>query len=697
MDQPLQVLFVCRFSLIIAAIVCIALFNDQALEAMLVLAEDAAAYPGRVFLAAAALTFLALMLWYCPRVLLYVILPGAERGGGPSAWAARILPRIIGLLPMIAMARALWLASNAKAPLPDSTYTLRILSGVSAVGAVALYLGWIARRRILNSRPGRRPDSPPTAPVSGRGRTTRTDLRQLGHSTRVLAVALPVMAVFFFFVFLADPQIARHLGVLTILLIAAALWVPFGSVLTYYGNRLRLPLVLMFLLLAVVFGGLDLNDDHQIRHHTAPPPATAVPFQQTFDAWLAARPDLAAYPPGRYPVIVVATEGGGIYAAYFTASVLGELQDDADTRGVFAQHVLAISGVSGGSVGATVFTALCAKQAANRAAGVSPPLPDGFEPLAHKILERDFLSPLLASLLFPDLVQRFLPRPLPFLDRARSLEHGLEIGWNEAIHTDDLAGDFDLLWPDFVHGTTPALLLNTTEVETGQRVVVTSLPLGDERFDRLASFRSRYPTAVFPVSTAAGLSARFPLVTPAGYLWGDSSDADGPVTIKRRYVDGGYFENSGAATAAEVVNALKLDMYSDQSPRCRVLVIRIGFDDSPAVAPPAGTAQLATPARKKYQSQGLGEFLSPPRTMLNTRGARGVLAVEQLRTLVRSLVEQGRNADLVEFRLRERDVRLPLGWLLSQRARDDIAAQVTDEANAAGYRRVLEALRPPQP
>jgi hypothetical protein len=83
--------------------------------------------------------------------------------------------------------------------------------------------------------------------------------------------------------------------------------------------------------------------------------------------------------------------------------------------------------------------------------------------------------------------------------------------------------------------------------------------------------------------------------------------------------------------------------------------------------------------------------------MLNTRGARGVLAVEQLRTLVRCLVEQGRNADLVEFRLRERDVRLPLGWLLSQRARDDIAAQVTDEANAAGYRRVIDALRPPQP
>ena len=56
-----------------------------------------------------------------------------------------------------------------------------------------------------------------------------------------------------------------------------------------------------------------------------------------------------------HPLFIVATEGGGIRAAYWTATVLGTIQD-ADSS--FADHVLAISGVSGGSLGAAVFDGL---------------------------------------------------------------------------------------------------------------------------------------------------------------------------------------------------------------------------------------------------------------------------------------------------------------------------------------------------
>ena len=72
-----------------------------------------------------------------------------------------------------------------------------------------------------------------------------------------------------------------------------------------------------------------------------------------------------------YPVFIVAAPGGGIRAAYWTAGVLAALQD-AD-RG-FARHVLAISGVSGGSVGAGIFAALMPRiglQLHRRASGES--------------------------------------------------------------------------------------------------------------------------------------------------------------------------------------------------------------------------------------------------------------------------------------------------------------------------------------
>ena len=59
-----------------------------------------------------------------------------------------------------------------------------------------------------------------------------------------------------------------------------------------------------------------------------------------------------------HPLYIVATEGGGIRAAYWTAAVLGEIQDKNPN---FAAHLFAISGVSGGSLGAAVFEALLAE------------------------------------------------------------------------------------------------------------------------------------------------------------------------------------------------------------------------------------------------------------------------------------------------------------------------------------------------
>ena len=56
------------------------------------------------------------------------------------------------------------------------------------------------------------------------------------------------------------------------------------------------------------------------------------------------------------PIVFVATAGGGSRAAYWTATVLGTLEDK--TRREFSDHLFAISGVSGGSLGAAIFRTL---------------------------------------------------------------------------------------------------------------------------------------------------------------------------------------------------------------------------------------------------------------------------------------------------------------------------------------------------
>ena len=79
--------------------------------------------------------------------------------------------------------------------------------------------------------------------------------------------------------------------------------------------------------------------------------------KNTFDAWVRGRHDR---PPGEgdpakpYPAFIISAEGGGIYAAAAASLFLAKLQDDCPG---FAQHVFAISGVSGGAIGATVFQA----------------------------------------------------------------------------------------------------------------------------------------------------------------------------------------------------------------------------------------------------------------------------------------------------------------------------------------------------
>ena len=152
-------------------------------------------------------------------------------------------------------------------------------------------------------------------------------------------------------------------------------------------------------------------------------------------------------------------------------------------------------------------------------------------------------------------------------------------------------------------GAFPLLILNGTSVSDGCRFVTSTVPLAGERraedgtlIDSCLSLR-RYegdpggprvgPTArdwalsaskdLDPflcddrdvmLSTAVLLSARFPFVTPSGRL----ACGDGPAV---HVVDGGYFENSGAASVVELYDALEPAIAEDNAagPACVVPVL----------------------------------------------------------------------------------------------------------------------------
>ncbi len=165
-------------------------------------------------------------------------------------------------------------------------------------------------------------------------------------------------------------------------------------------NRLRQALVALIPLIIVgviaaqaLFSTVTRTEtQHRLRGSLEDVVASA------FSAWLKARNTGQDH----YPVFILAAQGGGIYAASSTAAFLASMQDHCPT---FASHVFAISAVSGGSVGASLFNAALAEAPSGSATGCTGFMKQG--PLTQRlqaITQDDHMSPVIAYLL-PDVVR----------------------------------------------------------------------------------------------------------------------------------------------------------------------------------------------------------------------------------------------------------------------------------------------------
>lgn len=485
------------------------------------------------------------------------------------------------------------------------------------------------------------------------------------------------------------PQTIGTVGVLCLFLIFLMLFV---AQLHVWGRSINTPILLIMLLAAAVFSALDLNDNHIVReteNAVAAPPSYGV--ASAFSRWFVTRKDKDDYAGRRYPIYVVAAQGGGIYAAHHVSSYLATVQDVCPP---FSHHLFAISGVSGGSVGATIFSRLAREEGEVQRWREKPPgdstptagrrcFTEGEKrPLRYlyateEIFRDDLLAPLTASLLFPDFLQRFLPFPVGKFDRSRALDYALESAYQRAHvksgfmtgldHTPStLSESFIEHWEPERYPNAPALLLNTTDAATGERVVISPFHFNGAGLRFFPVWNDTGPNALKPVSvplsTTAFLSARFPWVTPAGAFFEIPADgASKTKPKKRRVVDGGYFENSGVATALDLVgeilaNARKVGV-ADEIEIVLIVFSTAGFDVNP--------------------SYGFSETAEPIRAMLSTRTARARIEINKAISTLRSWSTNGvmLKAQLVQLQLEGHGYPLPLGWRLSDVTRHLISQQ----------------------
>lgn len=492
-------------------------------------------------------------------------------------------------------------------------------------------------------------------------------------------------------------RIPRALGTLALLNVSLMGLVFATSLLSHWADRHKIPLLVLLAVFAAVISAQNWNDNHHVRLVESPPAdlearrsgTSATPLlHEAFLAWFRQRPE--AYRrrfDGRpYPIYVVAAQGGGMYAANLSGLTLARLYDRCPA---IRHHLFAVSGVSGGSVGAGYLAALLAEaDTAGLGDHCSIDPPQGgvgsFEKTMEALLQADLLAPVAASFLFPDLVQRLVPFPIAAFDRARAFEAGVEEAWRATVKTgaNRLRQPFWRHWrPD---GAAPMLFLNTTVAETGHQLVVAPVKFDSVRgfttFD-LTSLRESagLPDEIdVPLSTAMSLSARFPLVMPAGLV--------STPTAAMHLVDGGYFENSGVETAEIVVRRLQRKVcfsYTVDFSNCvhrkpresdvafafRSIVLT-DFDDQSRLY------RIGEDPRK--DGAGLDELLSPLRAMLNTRVARGELAVDRLSVLQPGMPANPGTIPTIRIELNHRLYALPLGWQLSRQVQEIISAQIGD-------------------
>ena len=359
------------------------------------------------------------------------------------------------------------------------------------------------------------------------------------NGTAAVAVVLYLAAVF-------SMSFAELMGPMAFTLLALGVLTGFLNLLTLISIRRSFNVGVILIALAFLFG--QYRDPYPVRFLAsdrrnvfAARPDARTYLKKWFDRRL---PMIASDSARTFPVYIVLSNGGASRAGRWTGSVLSHLQDTTwrqNPADSFKDHILCIAGASGGSVGNCAFYSLLRAEHDGELDG------GAFSVHADDFFETDFLTFTLARLLGPDIVRHFVPFNIPLDNRADALEKVVSRGSDDAL----LNRYFEKAVTEVFDttGALPILLINTTQVDNGMPGVISTvlLPEQSQRQDVLAlvdSMGVHHGHGDLRLSTAAILSSRFPYVSPAGKVF------------DRYYVDGGYFDNSGAGAVLELIHEL---------------------------------------------------------------------------------------------------------------------------------------------
>jgi hypothetical protein len=520
-------------------------------------------------------------------------------------------------------------------------------------------------------------------------------------------------------------DVAPRIGSIAIILLGAMLLAAFAAAMVAFAERTRPPKILAafrirrtpvfvfllgWLLLASVAATGASNDVPIIAGTERARSNEPVTVEDVWQRWVA-RNDLpngglAADDRQAVPLLFIASSGGGIRAAVWTSYVLDcifsgdvagtngcpgtDLPDDATDR------IAVMSGVSGGSFGLATFVGHLVDEGG--------PATDDW---VKDRLDDDYLAAAMAWLLLVDTPRSFLG----FGPRIRDRAEIMELAWEGSWDGDDVGflsrGMFEV-WEE--EPEVPLMVFNGTSVNDPCRFnasvldanahdptdTCTSLSVFENSTSALAPSAALAatqdlsdflcPDQDIRVSTAALLTARFPIVSTSGRIGEGLAACDAAPRVSY-VVDGGYLEGSAAGTVTE--------LWDQFEPR----VAAVNADAEAAVCIVPFLIQIDN-GYENPEAGGSGasprETLVPIAALLGSQFGRIAQAREQAAIdFDQPFMSAGHPINVVNADTGEEiasryarvvtrahpGIQAPLGWTLSNASMDDLRAQLLLEEN----------------
>lgn len=382
-------------------------------------------------------------------------------------------------------------------------------------------------------------------------------LNEFGYFTWFNIISLLGLIVYFSTII--SKTFSWAIGPFPFVILAFAVLLGLGNIITAASVRANLNLhLLLFLTVALI----PSKETHYVRLFNMDSSKSPTIFQQRQDIkeyytrWLNDPERVAAINADSvYDVYFVLANGGASRSGYWSAAVLGRLDDT--THGDFSRHLFCLSGASGGSVGNATFFSLLHEKLLHTGNYQ-------LDTAARSYLKIDFLTYTLARMLGPDYAKLILHGDF-FGDRAAALEEIVEAGSRESDYPlqPDFSEDFSsLVTQKGVSSSLPVICINVTRVQDGNPGVVSNIIIDSADFnERVDVLNLLQPGKDMHLSTGTLLGARFPYISPAGridkvYPKEETFSKVKDSIVPNYFVDGGYFDNSGAGVVQEMIRVI---------------------------------------------------------------------------------------------------------------------------------------------